>query len=176
LILKGAIGFALGLTLWIVARGPYDDLMAGVAGPILRRIEPSVTWVRTVDGRIDVDRTDLPSKTIHVEARLFTFNLIFLFTLFATNAGPVSRRNLARFAISWAILALTQALGVVAGAESVFSHTFGQWSDAHYSGLAADASLAIAQGYTLVGGYAIVFALWWIARGNGSDPRQRLPS
>jgi hypothetical protein len=165
LILQGAIGFAIGLTLWIAASRPYDDLLAAAAGPILRRIEPSVTWVRTVDARIAVDRTDLPSRTIQVEVRLFTFNMILLFTLFATNARPLSVRNLGRLAISWGILALTQVVAVTAAAESVFSHNFGNWSDAHYSGLATDASLAIAQGYMLVGGYAVVFALWWVTRG-----------
>ena len=58
LILRGAIGFAIGLTLWIAASRPYDDLIAAAAGPILRRIEPTVTWVRTVGPRIAVDRTD----------------------------------------------------------------------------------------------------------------------
>ncbi len=129
-------------------------------------IEPNVTWVRTVGRRIAVDRTDLPSHTIEVEARLFTFNVILLFTLFATNPRPFTRRNLGRLAISWGILALTQVVAVTAAAESVFSHNFGDWSDAHYSTFASDVALVISQGYMLVGGYAVVFALWWMTREN----------
>jgi len=163
MLLRGAIGFAIGLAFWIGVRAPYHELIANVASPILKRIEPAVTWVRPVGDRITVDRSDLP-RTVEIDVRIFTFNTILLFTLFAANRRTLSRRNLGFFALSFAILALTQAIAVVAGAESLFSQGFGAWSDEHYSAFASDVSLIVAQGYMLVGGYAIVFALWWATR------------
>ncbi|MCU1348684.1 MAG: hypothetical protein JWO56_1714 [Acidobacteria bacterium] len=163
LLLRGAIGFAIGVAFWIGLRGPYHELIANVAGPILKKIEPAVTWVRPVGDRITIDRNDLP-RTVEIDVRIFTFNTILLFTFFAANRRTLSRRNLGFFALSFAVLALTQAIAVVAGAESLFSQGFGDWSDEHYSALASDVSLIVAQGYMLVGGYAVVFALWWLTR------------
>ena len=163
MLLRGAIGFAIGLAFWLGLRAPYHELIANVASPILKRIEPAVTWVRPVGDKITVDRNDLP-RQVEIDVRIFTFNTILLFTLFAANRRTFSRRNLGFFLLSLAVLAVTQAIAVVAGAESLFSQSFGTWSDQHYSALASDVSLIIAQGYMLVGGYAVVFALWWVTR------------
>ena len=163
MLLRGAIGFAIGLAFWLGLRAPYHELIANIASPILKQIEPAVTWVRPVGDRITVDRNDL-DRQVEIDVRIFTFNTILLFTLFAANRRTFSRRNLGFFVMSLAILAITQAIAVVAGAESLFAQGFGPWSDQHYSALASDVSLIVAQGYMLVGGYAIVFALWWLTR------------
>jgi hypothetical protein len=174
--LRAAVGFALGLGFWIGARGPYHDLLAAGAAPMLRLLEPAVSWVRPVGEKIFVDRTDLPGQNAQLDPRVFTFNLIILFTLFAANARALSRRNLGRFAIALAVLTVTHMIAIVAGAESVFSRAFGEWSDTHYSAFATDASLIVAQGYMLVGGYAVVFALWWALRGGEAEPAAAAPA
>jgi hypothetical protein len=164
-LLRGVIGFAIGLSLWIGLREPYHVLLAAICRPILQRVDPAVSWVRPVEEKIVSDRNDLPAgQNAKIDARLFTFNTILLFTLFATNAKPLSRRNLGWLLFSAAVLVLSHAVAVVAGTESVFSRGFGAWSDAHYSALTTDVSLIVAQGYMLVGGYAIVFGLWWATR------------
>jgi hypothetical protein len=163
MLLRGAIGFAIGVAFWLGLRAPYHELIANIASPILKKIEPAVTWVRPVGDYITINRNDL-DRTVEIDVRIFTFNTILLFTLFAANRRTLSRRNLGFFVLSLAVLALTQAIAVVAGAESLFSQGFGPWSDQHYSALASDVSLIVAQGYMLVGGYAIVFALWWMTR------------
>lgn len=167
MLLRGAIGFAIGLAFWLGLRAPYHELIASIASPMLKQLEPAVTWVRPVGDKITIDRNDLP-RQVEIDARMFTFNTILLFTLFATNRRTVSRRNLGFFVLALAVLALTQAVAVVAGAESLFSQGFGDWSDAHYSALASDISLVVAQGYMLVGGYAVVFALWWATKESSS--------
>lgn len=163
MLLRGAIGFAIGLAFWLGLRAPYHEVIANIASPILKQIEPAVTWLRPVGDRITVNRNDL-ERPVEIDVRIFTFNTILLFTFFAANRRTLSRRNLGFFLLSLAILAVTQAIAVVAGAESLFSQGFGKWSDEHYSALASDVSLIIAQGYMLVGGYATVFALWWVTR------------
>ena len=163
MLLRGAVGFAIGLAFWLGLRAPYHELIANIASPMLKRIEPAVTWVRPVGDRITINRNDL-DRTVEIDVRIFTFNTILLFTLFAANRRALSRRNLGFFALSLAVLAVTQAIAVVAGAESLFAQGFGKWSDEHYSALASDVSLIVAQGYMLVGGYATVFALWWLTR------------
>jgi len=163
MLLRGAIGFAIGLAFWLGLRAPYHELIAKMASPMLKTLEPAVTWVRPVGDRITIDRNDLP-RQVEIDVRIFTFNTILLFTLFAANRRTLSRRNLGFLALSLAVLAVTQAVAVVAGAESLFSQGFGTWSDEHYSALASDVSLIVAQGYMLVGGYATVFALWWLTR------------
>lgn len=172
LVLRGLIGFAIGVLLWTSLREPYHALLATIARPVLRQLEPAVTWVRPVGDRIVTDRSDLENgQNAKIDARLFTFNTILLFTLFATNARPLSRRNLGWLLLSMLILMVTHAIAVVAGTESVFSRSFGAWSDVHYSALATDVSLIIAQGYMLVGGYAIAFGLWWATRSAPEPPQ-----
>lgn len=176
MILRGAAGFALGLLIWIGARPLYNNFLSTVAAPVLRKFEPAVTWVRPVGDMIVADRNDLPRQNAQLDVRLFTFNTILLFTLFASNPAPLSRRNLSWLFLSGVIVSITHVIAVVAGAQSVFSHSFGAWSDAHYSALAADASLIFAQGYMLVGGYATAFGLWWSTRPlSGIDPEPVVP-
>lgn len=167
MLLRGAIGFAVGLAFWLGLRGPYHEAIANIASPMLKQLEPAVTWLRPVGDKITIDRSDLP-RQVEIDVRIFTFNTILLFTLFAANRRTFSRRNLGFFALSLVVLAITQAIAVVAGAESLFSQGFGTWSDEHYSALASDVSLIVAQGYMLVGGYAVVFALWWMTRDSSS--------
>ncbi|MEO8036121.1 MAG: hypothetical protein ABI837_16920 [Acidobacteriota bacterium] len=176
LVLRGLIGFAIGVLLWTSLREPYHALLASMARPMLRQVDTAVTWVRPVGEKIVTDRSDLPAgQNVKIDARLFTFNTILLFTLFATNPRPLSRRNLGWLLFSMLILTLTHAIAVVAGTESVFSRSFGEWSDTHYSALATDVSLIIAQGYMLVGGYAVAFGLWWATRSAPELPRTTRP-
>jgi hypothetical protein len=103
LVLKGVIGFLIGLAVWGGLSVPYTRLLASLTETVVRLDErPPVTYITPNGTLMMVDRSDFPpspsSVRLGVESTDITFNLILLMTLFAASGRALSDRNVFGFA------------------------------------------------------------------------------
>jgi hypothetical protein len=169
LVLKGAIGFLIGLAVWGGLSAPYTRVLATLSQAALRLDErPPVTYI-TVNGTLMmVDRTDFPptatSLRLGVESTDITFNFILLVTLFAAASQTFSDRNVLGFAGATVALVLVHVAAVVSFVEAHYAVSLGAWSEAHYGFVARHFWEAAPYFYSVVGVYGFAVSLWWLFR------------
>ncbi|MBK5258764.1 MAG: hypothetical protein JJE51_04165 [Thermoanaerobaculia bacterium] len=169
LVLKGAIGFLIGLAVWSGLSQPYTRVLASLSETVIRLAErPAVTSI-TADGTLMmVARSDVPtspsSGSFAVESTDITFNIILLVTLFAASSRAFSDRNMFGFAIAAIALVFVHVAAVVSFVEAWYAGSFGSWSAAHYGFIAKRFWEAAPYFYSLVGTYGSAIAIWWLLR------------
>lgn len=177
LVLKGAIGFLIGLAVWSGLSQPYARVLASLSETVIRLAErPAVTLI-TADGTLlMVDRSDFPptpsAVRFAVESTDITFNIILLVTLFAASSRAFSDRNMFGFAAAAIALVLVHVAAVVSFVEAWYAGGSGSSSAAQYGFIAKRFWEAGPYFYSLVGSYGSAIALWWLLRPS-SDPIPR---
>jgi hypothetical protein len=148
--LRFVAGLALGLLLWWYGTPSYNAMLADASEPLLRMDEDlRNAFTAAADRFISVSGPDLRPVTIPGDQ--LTYNAILLFALFATL--PLTRRVLAVFAASIAVLTITHVLAVVTSIQATYSRAAGMqdvWTWSEYM-------------YRLAGMFGIAFACWWVA-------------
>ncbi len=178
LVLKGAIGFLIGLAVWGGLSVPYTHLLASLSETVVRLAErPPVTRITPQGTLMAVDRSDFPSSPssgrLGVESKDITFNLILLMTLFAASSRAFSDRNVFGFAGAALALVLVHVFAVVSFVKAYYALSFGQWSESHYGFVARHFWGAAPYFYSVVGAYGFAIALWWLFRPSSqSTPKQ----
>ena len=180
--LRGLAGFAVALAIWAFASPLYDRAVAACAEQVMRAFErPPVTRLNPYEEYISVDRSDFDPRSQHpaVPVKDLTFNFLLLAALFAMEKRPLSDRNVPRFFLACALLAVTHVFALVAEVMSIYVMKLGLWSTVHYGDVARNVWSVISTSYRVVLMYAIAFALWWICRPSATmaeaaeKPRKR---
>ena len=169
LVLKGAIGFLIGLAVWGGLSVPYTRLLASLSESLVRLGErPAITSITPQGTLMIVDRSDVrpspSSMRLAVASTDITFNIILLTTLFAANSGALSDRNVFGFAGAAAVLRFVHVAAVVSFVKAYYAESFGDWSTAHYGFIARHFWGAAPYFYSVVGVYGFAIALWWLFR------------
>ena len=169
IVLRGMIGFLIGLAVWGGLSVPYTRLLASLSQIVLRLDErPPVTTITAHGTLMMVDRSDFPSSPsamrFGVESTDITFNLILLTTLFAASSRALSDRNVLGFAGAAAALVLVHVAAVVSFVKAYYSEGFGTWSASHFGFVARHFWGAAPYFYSVVGVYGFAIALWWLFR------------
>jgi hypothetical protein len=172
LVLKGAVGFLIGLAVWFGLSVPYTRLLASLSETAVRLDErPPVTSITPQGTLMMVDRSDFPpspsSVRLGVESTDITFNFILLMTLFAASSRALSDRNVFGFAGAAVALVFVHVAAVVSFVEAEYALSFGAWSTSHYGFVARHFWSSAPYFYSVVGVYGFAIALWWLFR-----PRQ----
>jgi hypothetical protein len=174
LVLKGAVGFLIGLAVWGGLSVPYTRLLASLSQTVVRLGErPTVTYI-TPDGTMMlVDRSDFPaspsSGRLGVQSTDITFNLILLITLFAASSRALSDRNVFGFAAAATALVFVHVAAVVSFVKAYYALSFGPWSASHYGVVARSLWGAAPYFYSVVGVYGFAIALWWLFRPSSKE-------
>ncbi len=174
--LKAVAGFLAGMALWLGLAGPYDEMLAGMAEPLVRALErPPATRLHAWNRNIVIERPEFRpgSPKPALDAGRLTANIILLTALFATNRRPLSIRNLAAFVFAALILIVVHVLAVVVNVQSIYAWDLGAWSAAHYGRVARTFWEGATHFYTVAGAFGSAFLLWWLS-GNLS-PNASLP-
>ena len=170
-IVRLAIGLVAGVALWWALGDAWNHALATMTQPLMsldRRIADGslVAVGRTIV--VQPMRESLPMATL--PASEMTFNVILLVGLFASNRAPFSDRNVKAFLIAFVIVLLLHPLGLFISIESTYANQQGKWSDTHYGDTAARIWIQAEIFYRLIGMFGVVFAAWWITRGEGDKP------
>lgn len=177
LVLKGAIGFLIGLAVWAGLSEPYTSLLASLSEAVVRIGErPSVTRLTARGTLVIVDRSDLPpspsSGRLGVESTDVTFNLVLLMALFAASSRALSDRNVFGFAGGALALVLVHVAAVVSFVKAHYALDFGPWSTSHYGVVARYFWGAAPYFYSVVGVYGFAIAIWWLFRPSPATPKE----
>jgi magnesium-transporting ATPase (P-type) len=168
LVLKGAVGFLVGLAIWAGLSVPYTRLLASLSQTVVRLDErPPVTSIIPDGTLMVVDRRDLPpppSGRLGVQSTDITFNLILLMTLFAASSRALSDRNVFGFAVAAVALVFVHVAAVVSFVKAYYALSLGAWSASHYGFVARHFWGAAPYFYSVVGVYGFAIALWWLFR------------
>jgi uncharacterized membrane protein len=169
LVLKGAVGFLIGLAVWSGLSVPYTRLLASSSQAVVRLGEhPPVTHITPDGTMMVVDRSDFPptptSVRLAVESTDITFNLILLITLFAASGRALSDRNVFGFATAAVVLVFVHVAAVVSFVKAYYAENFGAWSASHYGFIGRHFWSAAPYFYSVVGVYGFTIALWWLLR------------
>ena len=178
LVLKGAIGFLIGLAVWSGLSVPYTRLLASLSETVVRLDErPPVTHIIPQGTLMMVDRSDFPpspsSERLGVESTDITFNLILLMTLFAASSRALSDRNVFGFAGAAVALVFVHVAAVVSFVKAYYALSFGPWSTSHYGFVARHFWGAAPYFYSVVGVYGFAVALWWLFRPSSQSTPKR---
>jgi len=171
LVLKGTIGFLIGLAVWGGLSVPYTRLLASLSETVVHLGEhPAITRITPRGTLMIIERRDVPrspsAMQFGVESTDITYNVILLMALFAASRGALTDRNVFRFAAAAVALVIVHVAAVVSFVEAYYVEAVG---DAH--------SLSIAQHfwerapyfYSVVGVYGFAIALWWLFRPSFSE-------
>ncbi len=164
LALRAALGFVLGLALWLSVTPAYDRLLADAAEPVLRLLErPAATRLYAEGRRIVVDRADFASRSERpsLPADDLTLNVILFLTLAATRRSLLKDRGVLALAAALGLLGLTHVAALVCAVKSLYATQLGEWSAANYRPLSRELWAAAAHFYRVAGCWAIAFGLWW---------------
>jgi len=153
----------------------YDRVVAAGAETLMRAFErPKVTHLRPgTDNYVTVDRSDFDprSKRPGIQIRDLTFNVVLLCALFAATKRPFTDRNIGGFAIATVVLGLTHIVAAITEVMAIYVAKLGPWSLAHYGDFSRNFWGVANHSYRLVLMYAIAFALWWVFRDPGTEPK-----
>jgi hypothetical protein len=178
LVLKGAIGFLIGLAVWGGLSVPYTRLLATLSEGVIRFSErPPVTYITPQGTLMMVDRSDFrlsPSSVrLGVESTDITFNFILLLTLFAASSRVLSDRNVFGFVGAAVALVFVHVAAVVSFVKADYALNFGRWSARHYGLVARTFWGAAPYFYGVVGVYGFALALWWLFRPSPDPQKQK---
>lgn len=178
LVLKGAIGFLIGLAVWGGLSVPYTRVLASLSESVVRLGErPAITSITPQGTLMIVGRSDVrpspSSMRLAVASPDITFNIILLTTLFAASSGALSDRNVFGFAGAAVALGFVHVAAVVSFVKAYYAESFGDWSTAHYGFIARHFWGAAPYFYSVVGVYGFAIALWWLFRPSPRPPQAR---
>ena len=164
-IAKAVAGLLLGILLWWGAAGPYNEILAASAQPLVRAFERSpATRLEAIEGSIVVNRSDFPPgspRPVLIAGHL-TANIVLLTALFATNRRPLSMPNISAFILAALIIALIHVLAVVVNVHSIYAWEFGRWSEENYGRISRALWEGATHFYTLAGSFGSAFLLWYL--------------
>jgi hypothetical protein len=178
LVLKGLIGFLIGLAVWSGLSIPYTRLLASLSQTAIRLDEqPPVTTITPRGTLMMVDRSDFPpspsSVRLGVESTDITFNLILMLTLFAASSRTLSDRNILGLVCAGVALVLVHVAAVVSFVKADYAVSYGAWSTSNYGFVARHFWGAAPYFYSTVGAYGFAVALWWLFRPSWQpNPKQ----
>jgi len=161
-ILRGIIGFALGLVLWVALTPGYNALLARAGQMTIRTFEsPDVTTLRVKGREVLVFARDAGARANRPGIPLYdlTFNIVLLTTLFATNRRWFETRNVAGFLLSLLLLMSSHLFALIAYVEDVYAS--GLAGPRQFSALARSFWQYAIYFYRFVGQFAIPLILWW---------------
>jgi hypothetical protein len=170
---KGAVGFFVGLALWLALSSPYASLMASLSEPLIRITEkPAVTRLIPRETELTIDRSDFPRGAPRpgLALRDLTFNIILLTTLFAVNRKPLADRNVLGLLYASLALVVVHVAAVVANVQSIYALRLGPWSARNYGAVARNFWGGGAHFYTVIGVFGAAFVLWWLFRPPATPP------
>ncbi len=159
-----AVGFLLGLVLWLAFSSAYERMLAGGAESILRLTEwPAVTRLEAGRGEILVSRSDLPPAAPRpgLPAADLHFNFVLLVALFALARRPWRGDWVASFLLAAVLLWIVHLGALVFQVRSVYATRFGDWSAAHYGAVARNVWATGFHFYQIAGRFAAPLAIWW---------------
>jgi hypothetical protein len=157
---RGAIGFALGLGIWLALSAPYEKGVAAVAETVLRIFErPAVTRLVARSGEIVIERSDFPPAAPRpgLPAADLHFNFVILAALLAI--VPPFRPGRALFAA--AVLFAVHVVALCCQVEALYATRLGPWSEVHYGSFARNVWAAAFHAYQIAVRFAAPFAIWW---------------
>ena len=175
LLLRIAIGFAIGLGLWLALAPAYEGAVAGGAEILLRAAErPAVTRLDARGGEIVVNRADFPPAAPRpgLPAADLHFNFVILAALLAAS-WPVRGGRAAAAAIALAALFVVHVLALCCQVESLYATRLGPWSEANYGAFARNFWATAFHAYQIAGRFAAPFAIWWPLGGAQLIGRER---
>lgn len=179
LLLRGLIGFALGLALWLGLTQPYNRLVAVSAEGVVRLFEdPNRTELRPDGKQVVIYRSDVPagSKRPGIPLHDLTFNVILLTVLFAIDRRPFSNRNVGMYLLSLLILFPTHVFALIAWVQDLYASGFGGEISARYSDLEKSVWTNVILFYRLVGQFGIPLILRWSLTPEGSTAEPTAPA
>jgi len=160
-----ALGFAIGLGLWLLFSRPYERLVAPAAEAVLRLMEhPAVTRLDSPGGEFIVRRSDFPPASARpgLPAPDLHFNFVLLVALFGFDRRPWRGDRVGRLLLASAGLFAVHVAALVFQVESVYATGLGAWSAAHYGALSRNFWAGGFHFYQIAGRFAAPFALWWL--------------
>jgi hypothetical protein len=151
--------------MWWGLSGPYNELIAAAAQPIVRTFERRpATRLHATEGNIVIERRDFARGAPRpaLAAGNLTANIILLAALFATNTRARSKENLSAFALACLCLFVVHVLAVVVNVHSIYALDFGQWSEQNYGRVSRTLWEGATHFYTIAGAFGSAIALWWV--------------
>lgn len=160
-ILRVAIFALAGSLLWGAFHDSYHRFLAAASSGIARRTTPG--FVLRLDGQTLKIRQRISPKLVPMAGLpILSFQFVIFLTLYGLRQPKSTSRAVARLSLAVGILVLTHLVALQIGIQSTVSLSFGDWSLRNYSNSARGLWLALWQGYMVLMGYAIVFALAWL--------------
>lgn len=158
------IALVVAMAMWWAALRPVQDrAVPFLAQTLIRAFEvPKVTRLVVDDHRVQVRRADFrsDSKIPTIPLTEIHFNTIVLLALYLALPRPLSRRQLERLLMGWAVLYATQAMNLVFHVKTLYALGLGEWSRAHYSELAQNV-YGLGRYFTdLPGRFSFPFLIW----------------
>ncbi|MBI2214756.1 MAG: hypothetical protein HYU52_14010 [Acidobacteria bacterium] len=176
--LRGAIGFAVGLALWLGLGELYHPIVARATEQLFQlREHPNVTQLKPAGSSVILDRADFDRRSPRpqIPVRDLTFNVILLLTLLAASGPPLTLAHGGRWAGALFALFVVHVAALTAKVMTFYVLKLGAWSRVHYGSIARDFWSGADHFYRFVGIYAFAFAIWWIARGDESAETEAVP-
>jgi hypothetical protein len=167
---RGAVGFILGLTIWVGFTPLYNLPVAGAAEWLIRASERRPVTRFQMKGReVLVLRADVPPGSSRPGIPLYdlTFNFILLTTLFAANERSWGDRNIRAFVLSAVIMFPLHVLALIAWVKDLYASSFGPISAREYGETARFFWGLAVIFYRLVGQFALPLMTWWALRPEG---------
>lgn len=175
-LLKGAIGFAAGLVLWLALGEVYHPILARATGQMFQLLEhPNVTNLKPDGNSVILDRTDFDSRSPRpkLPVRDLTFNVILLLTLMAAAGPPLKLSYGGRWVGALFALFAVHNAALATKVMMFYSLKLGGWSLVNYGRVERELWGAADHFYRFVGIYAFAFVIWWIARIEKDEPEKR---
>jgi hypothetical protein len=159
---NAALGFGLAFLVFSFASSPYHAALTRISGWVLSVSGHEVTmWTE----RWRVQVSDPRGRRSEVRPAHITFNFLLLVALFSAHPRPWGQRNVRRFGIALLALVVIHMAAFYVTVRSNLAR-----SDPDAGVMATNFWFLLAQGYAVVGAYALVFALWWLLRSDSPVP------
>lgn len=157
--LKAIAGGAIGIAFWRYASAGETSLLAGMADAVYRLVSSdTVLYAKGVSVDIGSSRA-IAGVGGNVRADLLTFNTI-VFGVLAGFSFRATPRYARRLVVALALLLVVHLFALIVTSNSIVLATLVAQKK-EVSAFAWNVSFALSQGYQIVLGYALVFAIWW---------------
>lgn len=153
----------LALVAWILLRPALDITTCGLAQILIRAYEhPRVTRLVESEHRAEVRRADYRADTAIPTIALteIHFNTVVLLALFLSLRHPLSKVQLERLSIGWAILFLNHVFNLIIHVKFIYASGLGAWSQQNYSELSRNVYGFLQIFTDLPLRFALPFAIW----------------
>jgi len=158
----------VAFTAWRLASPVHDALLVASSEATLHLFEPTnASVLEAGDGVMTVQRLDVDHRPMPIRLELITFFVVLLVALFAIDAPSIGMAP--RVAVGLILLFFVQIFGTIAAVQSAYALHLGDWSVRNYSAFAVNFWFTAAQGFSIVGGPAATFGIWWGLREGDSS-------